>query len=149
MNILKMKYRYSHHSPQWLLIQSCDMQQKKAQCLFTKFKLVLLVSSSGMGRNTANAMQFAKMVNKMMISKVLEGDAQDHDNNKQQQKSHFAPPKYPQRSIVLCLVSYDVSGWEWEGDLNFHKNKKVSLFIWLSYFTFVIQCKGSSTAGTD
>lgn len=110
---MKMKYRYSHHSPQWPLIQSCDMQQKKkAQCLFTKFKLVLLVSSSGMGRNTAKATQFAKMVNKMMISKVLEGDAQDrdNDNNKQQQKSEFAPPKYPQRSIVLCLVCYDVNG---------------------------------------
>lgn len=61
-------------------------------------------------------------------------------------KNPILPPKYPQRSIVLCLVSYDVSGWEWEGDLNFHKNKKVSLFIWLSYFTFVIQCKGSSSA---
>lgn len=59
------------------------------------------MSSSGMGRNTANAMQFAKMVNKMMISKVLEGDAQDHDNNKQQQKSHFAPP-----NIHKGLLSY-------------------------------------------
>lgn len=106
------------------------------------------MSSSGMGRNTAKATQFAKMVNKMMISKVLEGDAQDrdNDNNKQQQKSEFAPPKYPQRSIVLCLVCYDVNGWEWEDDLIFHKNKTVSLFIWLSYFTFVFQCNKSSSA---
>lgn len=42
---------------------------------------MLLVSSSGMGKNTARAIQFAKMVNKMMTSKVLEGEAQDHNNN--------------------------------------------------------------------
>lgn len=38
----------------------------------TKLELVLLLSSSGMGRKTAKATQFAKMVNKMMISKVLD-----------------------------------------------------------------------------
>lgn len=48
----------------------------------TKLALVLLLSSSGMGRKTARATQFAKMVNKMMISKVLDGEAQDYDNNK-------------------------------------------------------------------
>lgn len=32
-----------------------------------------------MGRNTARATQFAKMVNKMMISKVLDGEVQDHN----------------------------------------------------------------------
>lgn len=49
--------------------------------ILTKLELVLLLSSSGMGRKTARATQFAKMVNKMMISKVLDGGAQDHDNN--------------------------------------------------------------------
>lgn len=39
----------------------------------TRFELVLLLSSSGMGRNTAKAIQFAKIVTKMMISKVLSG----------------------------------------------------------------------------
>lgn len=34
-----------------------------------------------MGRNTANAIQFAKIVSKMMISKVLDGETQDHNNN--------------------------------------------------------------------
>lgn len=49
--------------------------------ILTKLELVLLLSSSGMGRNTAKAIQFAKMVNKMMISKVLDGEAQDHNNS--------------------------------------------------------------------
>lgn len=49
--------------------------------ILTRLELVLLVSSSGMGRNTARATQFAKMVNKMMISKVLDGEAQDHNNS--------------------------------------------------------------------
>ena len=49
--------------------------------ILTKLELVLLVSSSGIGRNTARATQFAKMVNKMMISKVLDGEAQDYNNN--------------------------------------------------------------------
>lgn len=43
----------------------------------TKFVLVLLLSSSGMGRKTARAIQLAKMANRMMISKVLHGEAQD------------------------------------------------------------------------
>ncbi len=46
----------------------------------TKLELVLLLSSSGMGRNTARAIQFAKMVNKMMISKVLDRKTQDRNN---------------------------------------------------------------------
>lgn len=54
-------------------------------CLFvvilTKLALVLLLSSSGMGKKTARAIQFAKIVNKIMISKVLKVEAQDHDNN--------------------------------------------------------------------
>lgn len=50
--------------------------------ILTKFMLVLLVSSSGMGMNTANAMQFEKMVNKMMISKVLGEETQDRNNIK-------------------------------------------------------------------
>lgn len=49
--------------------------------ILTKLELVLLLSSSGMGRNTAKAIQFAKMVNKMMISKVLDGKTQDHNSN--------------------------------------------------------------------
>lgn len=49
--------------------------------ILTKFVLVLLLSSSGMGRNTARAMQFAKMVSRMMISKVLGGEAQDFNGN--------------------------------------------------------------------
>lgn len=49
--------------------------------ILTKLELVLLLSSSGMGRNTAKAIQFAKMVNKMMISKVLDGETQDHNNS--------------------------------------------------------------------
>lgn len=39
----------------------------------TRLALVLLLSSSGMGKNTAKATQFAKMVNRMIISKALEG----------------------------------------------------------------------------
>lgn len=49
--------------------------------ILTKLELVLLLSSSGMGRNTAKAIQFAKIVNKMMISKVLNGLTQDYNNN--------------------------------------------------------------------
>lgn len=51
-------------------------------CVFilTKLELVLLLSSSGMGRKTAKAIQFAKMVSKIMISKVLDGETQDHNN---------------------------------------------------------------------
>lgn len=41
--------------------------------ILTKLVFVLLLSSSGMGRNTAKAIQFAKIVNRMMISKVLDG----------------------------------------------------------------------------
>lgn len=52
--------------------------------ILTKLVLVLLLSSSGMGRNTAKAIQLAKMVSKMMISKVLDGKAQDHNNTRGQ-----------------------------------------------------------------
>lgn len=45
--------------------------------ILTKFELVLLLSSSGIGRKTARAQQLAKMVNKMIISKVLDEEAQD------------------------------------------------------------------------
>lgn len=48
--------------------------------ILTKLELVLLLSSSGMGRNTAKATQLAKMVSKMMISKVLDGETQDRNN---------------------------------------------------------------------
>lgn len=41
----------------------------------------MLLSSSGMGRNTARAIQFAKMVSRMMISNVLDKKAQEHNNN--------------------------------------------------------------------
>lgn len=40
---------------------------------------MLLLSSSGMGRNTAKATQFAKMVNRMIISKALHGGSQGHN----------------------------------------------------------------------
>lgn len=49
--------------------------------ILTKLELVLLLSSSGIGRNTAKATQFAKMVNKMMISKVLIGETQGHNSS--------------------------------------------------------------------
>lgn len=55
--------------------------QKRYVLILTKFALVLLLSSSGMGRNTARAIQFAKMVSKMMISKVLDKETQEHNNN--------------------------------------------------------------------
>lgn len=42
----------------------------------TRLALVLLLSSSGMGRNTAKATQFAKMVNRMIISKALHRGSQ-------------------------------------------------------------------------
>lgn len=48
----------------------------KVKCVFftlTRLALVLLLSSSGMGKNTAKATQFAKMVNRMIISKALDG----------------------------------------------------------------------------
>lgn len=48
----------------------------------TKLVLVLLLSSSGMGRNTARATQFANMVSKMMISKVLNEETQNHNKRK-------------------------------------------------------------------
>lgn len=44
----------------------------------TKLALVLLLSSSGIGRNTARAIQLAKMVSKMIISNVLDGEVEDH-----------------------------------------------------------------------
>lgn len=53
-----------------------EMQYSKGErdtLILTNLVLVLLLSSSGMGRNTARAIQLAKMVNKMMISNVLDG----------------------------------------------------------------------------
>lgn len=49
----------------------------------TRLVLVLLLSSSGMGRNTAKAIQFAKIVNKMMISKVLSGGGTQENSDAQ------------------------------------------------------------------
>lgn len=55
------------------------VRQRGPLLALTKRMLVLLLSSSGMGRNTAKATQFAKMVNKMMISNVLDGKSQVHN----------------------------------------------------------------------
>lgn len=55
------------------------VRQRGSLLALTKRMLVLLLSSSGMGRNTAKATQFAKMVNKMMISNVLDGKSQVHN----------------------------------------------------------------------
>lgn len=57
-----------------------QISKKAFVFILTKLELVLLLSSSGMGRNTAKATQFAKMVSKMMISKVLVGETQDCNN---------------------------------------------------------------------
>lgn len=69
------------HDQQMPIPHSESYTQKRHVLILTKFALVLLLSSSGMGRNTARAIQFAKMVNKMMISKVLDKETQEHNNN--------------------------------------------------------------------
>lgn len=51
---------------------------------------MLLLSSSGMGRNTAKAMQFAKMVNRMMISKVLHWGSQGRNEKTQVTDRHHS-----------------------------------------------------------
>lgn len=48
------------------------------ELLLTKVVLVVLVSSSGIGRNTARATQLAKIVSRMMISKGLMGTVQEN-----------------------------------------------------------------------
>lgn len=56
-----------------------DVWKETWQSVFltlTRLALVLLLSSSGMGRNTAKATQFAKMVNRMIISKALHRGSQ-------------------------------------------------------------------------
>lgn len=72
----KRHFNFTHPHEANVLLAS----EKCCVFILTKLALVLLLSSSGMGRKTAKATQFAKMVSKMMISKVLDGETQDHDN---------------------------------------------------------------------
>lgn len=65
-------YRFSHQA-KTLLESRVKHQGREFVFILTRLELVLLVSSSGMGRNTAKATQFAKMVSRMIISKVLMG----------------------------------------------------------------------------
>lgn len=64
--------------------------------------MVALLSSSGMGRNTAKATQLAKMVSRMMISKGLERTAQEDNNQADTHRANIE--KYetgPDRNIEL------------------------------------------------
>lgn len=63
----------------------------------TRLALVLLLSSSGMGVNTAKATQFAKMVNRMMISKALDGG-----------KGSGMVTRIHRQTITICLFEVAV-----------------------------------------
>ena len=47
-------------------------------CVLTRLLLVLLVSSSGIGMNTARATQLAKMVSRIIISNGLRGAVKEN-----------------------------------------------------------------------
>ena len=90
-----------------------------------------------MGRNTARATQFAKMVNKMMISKVLDVEAQDHNNNKWRglAKSQFTPTRnITKGGYVYLEMTHDdnirvkMEGWELFLE---------TLSVWLALYFFL------------